>query len=134
MKSTEHAVVGAVVSAVGALASGERLSRSAKVLLWCYGVFLSVFIDLDHFVLARYKTGNWRWLFEAISHPKKAFSAPEWLFEDVPMASERLLSHAVIGSVLTLFLLVITPFVAVFTAIVVCAHIICDLLRDAEIT
>jgi hypothetical protein len=134
MKSTEHAVVGAVVSAIGALAAGERFSRTTKVSLWCYGVFVSVFIDLDHFILARYKTGNWKWLFEALSHPKKAFSDPEWLFEDVPMVSERLLSHAVIGSVLTLFLLVITPFVAVFTAVVVYTHILCDLLRDAEIT
>jgi hypothetical protein len=133
MKSTEHAIAGAVVSAVGVLISGERFSRTEKVLLWCYGVFLSVFIDLDHFVLARHKTGNWSWLFEALSHPKKAFSSPEWLFDDVQMRIERLLSHVVIGGTLTLLSLAIAPFVAVFTAVVVYTHLLCDLLRDAEV-
>lgn len=133
MKSTEHALVGAVVSTIGVLVSGERFSRLEKVLLWSYGVFLSVFIDLDHFVLARHKTGHWSDLFEALSHPKRAFSAPGWLFEEVQMRIERLLSHVVIGGILTLFWLVIAPFVAVFTAVVVYAHILCDLLRDAEI-
>lgn len=133
MKSTEHAVAGAVVSAIGVLASGDRFSRSTKVLLWCYGVFLSVFIDLDHFVIARYKTGNWKWLFEALTHPRQAFTAPEWLFEDARMTSERLLSHAVIGGVLTLLSFAITPFLAVFTPVVVYTHVVCDLLRDTEI-
>jgi hypothetical protein len=133
MKSTEHAVAGAVVSAIGVLASGDRFSRSAKVLLWGYGVFLSVFIDLDHFVISRYKTGSWKWLFEALTNPKNAFTAPEWLFEDTNMVFERLLSHAVIGGVLTLLSFAVAPFLAVFTPVVVYTHILCDLLRDAEI-
>ncbi|MFC6961876.1 hypothetical protein [Halocatena marina] len=133
MKSTEHAVVGAIVGAVGALALGERLSRPAKVVLWCYGVFLSVFIDLDHFLLARYLTGDWELLFEALSDPKRAFTAPAWLFEGLTMRTERLLSHTIIGGVLTLVTFVITPFLAVYTAVVLYAHLLCDLLRDTRV-
>lgn len=132
MKSTEHALVGAIVSTVGTLALGDRLSRPAKVVLWCYGVCLSVFIDLDHFVLARWLTGHWEELFAALSNPKRAFTTPGWLFEGLTMRIERLLSHTIIGGVLTLVTFAITPFLAVFTAIVVYAHILCDLLRDTE--
>lgn len=133
MKSTEHAVVGAIVGAVGSLVLGERCSRPAKVLLWCYGVVVSVFIDLDHFLLARWLTGDWERLFEALSNPKRAFTAPGWLFEELTMRTERLLSHTIIGGVLTLVTFAITPFLAVFTAIMLYTHILCDLLRDTEI-
>lgn len=132
MKSTEHAVVGAVVSALGVHAVGAQLSRPWKVVLWCYGLFLSVFIDLDHFVLARYYTGNWESLLEALTDPKRAFTAPQWLFSDVAMRTERLLSHVILGGVLTLGSLLIAPFLAVFTALIVYAHVLCDLLRDTR--
>ncbi len=132
MKSTEHAVVGAVVSALGVRAVGDHLSRPWKAALWCYGVFLSVFIDLDHFVLARYYTGDWEALFEALTTPKRAFTAPEWLFSDVTMRAERLLSHTIIGGVLALGSFFIAPFLACFTVVVVYAHVLCDLLRDTK--
>lgn len=132
MKSTEHAVVGAVVSALGVRAVGEHLSRPWKVVLWCYGLLLSVFIDLDHFVLARHYAGDWEALFEALTTPKRALTAPEWLFSDIAMRAERLLSHTIIGGVLTLGSFFIAPFLAAFTGLVVYMHVLCDLLRDTK--
>ncbi len=132
MKSTEHAIVGAVVSALGVRAVGARLSRPWKAALWCYGLCLSVFIDLDHFVLARCYTGSWEALLEAFTDPKRAFTAPKWLFSDVAMRTERLLSHVILGGVLTLGSFLIAPFLAGFTALVVYAHVLCDLLRDTK--
>lgn len=132
MKSTDHAIVGSVVSAIGVAAFGEQLSLRRKALLWVYGVTLSVFIDLDHFVLARRISGNWACLFEALSHPKRVIVSPGWLFEDLDMKLDRLLSHVVIGGVLTLGSLIVAPFLAAFTALIVYTHVLCDLLHDTN--
>ncbi|RRJ33489.1 hypothetical protein [Halocatena pleomorpha] len=132
MKSTEHAVIGAVISALGVRAIGNHLSRPWKVVLWGYGLFLSVFIDLDHFVLARYYTGDWDALLEALTTPKRALTSPEWLFSDITMRVERLLSHTIIGGVLTVGSFLVAPFLAGLTALVVYTHVLCDLLRDTK--
>lgn len=132
MKSTDHAIVGSVVSAIGVAAFGENLSLRRKALLWIYGVTLSVFIDLDHFVLARRISGNWSSLFEALSHPKRVIAAPGWLFDELDMKLDRLLSHVIIGGVLTLGSLIVAPFLAVFTALIIYAHVLCDLLQDTN--
>ncbi len=132
MKSSEHAVVGTAVSMIGVRLFGQELSVAQKLGLWLYGVVLSVVIDLDHFVLGRYYLGDWSMLNEAISDPARAFTDPAWLFTDVDMETERLLSHAIIGGLLSLGLFVLTPLLGAFTALVLYAHGLCDLLRDTN--
>ena len=129
MKSSEHASIGAVVGAA-ALVVLRRSSLASNALLWAYGVFLSVFIDLDHFVIARRKAGDWSHLRAAVTNPVWAFTEQDEVFPDLRFPVERLLSHAVIGGVLTLLWLPASAAVAAFTAVIVYAHVVADMLRE----
>lgn len=135
MNSTEHAAVGAVASAlaVGALAARRPLSRARATALWAYGVALSVGIDVDHFPIARAETGDWDALRRALRRPTAALTDPDYVFPDVELASLRLLSHAVLGGALTALLFLVAPPLGVFTAVVLYAHVVADLLRDAGV-
>lgn len=132
MESSEHAVVGTVVSALGVIALRGR-SRTVRLLLFGYGLLLSVFIDLDHFVWARAKTGDWSHLRRAVTDPKWAFTEQEDVFDDVALIRERLLSHALLGGASTAAIWVVSPAVAAYNAVVVYAHVVADLLRDADL-
>lgn len=133
MRSTEHAAIGAVVSvlALAVLARGRSLPE--KLACWTYGLLLSVFIDLDHFFIARLKTGSWSYFTRAASNPVWAFTEQEEVFPDTEMQLERLASHVCIGGVLVLSLRPISRLLAAFSAVVVYAHVLADLLRDIEI-
>ncbi|MCL7418147.1 MAG: hypothetical protein M8354_09950 [Halalkalicoccus sp.] len=130
MRSHEHAAIGAFCGAlaVSLLARGRSLPE--KLALWTYGLLLSVFIDLDHFVIARAKTGSWSYLTRALRHPVWAFSEQESVFPDVEMKLDRLASHVLIGGGLVLAFRPLSRLLAVFSAVVVYAHVLADLLRE----
>lgn len=130
MRSTDHAGIGAVVGpvAIGALARGRSLRT--KLALWTYGVLLSVLVDLDHFVLARLKTGHWSHLRRALAHPTWALTSTKEVFPDVGMKLERLTSHVLVGGILVLALRPFDRLFATYTAIVLYAHLLADLLHD----
>ena len=130
MKSFEHASIGVAVGAAALFVLRRSSSLTSNALLWAYGVFLSVFIDLDHFVIARRKAGDWSHLRAAVTNPVWAFTEQEEVFADADFPIERLLTHAVIGGVLTLFWLPVSAAVAAFTAVVVYAHVVADMLRE----
>ncbi len=130
MKSHEHASIGAVAAAAALFVLRRSSSLLSNALLWTYGVFLSVFIDLDHFVIARWKAGDWSHLREAATDPVWAFTEQEEVFPDLRFPVERLLTHALIGGVLTLLWLPVSAAAAVFTAVVVYAHVVADMLRE----
>jgi hypothetical protein len=129
MKSGEHAVLGAVASAVAVRAVGQRLSRPLGAVLWAYGVALSVFVDLDHFVIARRIAGDWRHLRRVLADPGLVLFRQEEVF-DVDFRGERLASHVGIGTALTLAWIALAPAVAVITVVVVTVHVVADVLRD----
>lgn len=133
MRSSEHAVVGAAVSLTGALALRDAYGPPALALLVGYGLLLSVFIDLDHFVITRLRTGDWAHLRACLADPVWAFTAQEEVFAAVAevMGYQRLLSHALLGGVLTVAGLAIGPGVGAFTAVVVYAHVLGDLFRES---
>jgi len=138
MQPFEHAVVGTVVSASGALALWFQtaLSPVALAVLFAYGLLLSVFIDLDHFPLARLDAGHWGHFREAARNLPDVLLGRITLFE--PSIADRLrprriASHVVIGAILAGAGWTIRPGVAGFTVLVVGAHVTCDLLRDREI-
>jgi sulfite exporter TauE/SafE len=134
MYSREHFVVGSVVSGLSVAALRGTFGLPALAALFAYGVFLSVFIDLDHFVVARRHAGEWSHLRACVRDPVFAFTRQDEVFEGIPeiqIRLERLLSHALIGGTLTAALAVLSVPVAVFTAVVVYAHVVADLLRDA---
>ncbi|WP_423744237.1 hypothetical protein V5735_14950 (plasmid) [Haladaptatus sp. SPP-AMP-3] len=133
MYSREHFLIGAVASALLLVPLSGRFGTPLLVALFVYGVLLSVFIDLDHFVLTRFETGNWRHLRACLANPTDAFGDQDWVFEDVDSAElehMRILSHVAIGGVLVGVTAFLWPPVAVFTAVVLYCHVLADLLRD----
>lgn len=132
MESSEHAIVGAVVSAIGVGALRGR-SLAARGALFAYGLLLSVFIDLDHFAWARRQAGDWSHLVRAVRNPRWAFTEQDEVFEGVNVTRGRLLSHALIGGASTLAFWTVSPAVAAYNAVVVSVHVVADLLRDAEL-
>ena len=132
MLSWQHAVVGTVVSVLGALVLFPGASPPSLALLVGYGVAVSVFVDLDHFLIARAKTGSWRYLTRALRNPVWAFTAQEQVFPDVSMPFERLASHLLIGAALVVgFAALGRLALAWFTAAVVWAHVLGDASYEA---
>lgn len=132
MESSEHAAIGAVVSAVGVCFLRGR-SLSTRLALFAYGLLLSVFIDLDHFAWARVQTGDWSHFTRAVTNPKWAFTEQDDVFEGASIDFERLLSHMVIGGLSTAALWVASPAIAVYNAVVVYFHVLADMVREAEL-
>lgn len=130
MYSHEHATIGALVGALAVTLLARGRSLPVKLAYWSYGLLLSVFIDLDHFVIARAKTGSWSHLTGALRHPIRAFTEQESVFPGMEIELERLASHVLIGGTLVLALRPISRLLAVFSAIVVYAHVLADLLRE----
>jgi len=136
MKSPEHAVLGAIASGIlVAVLSGISVPLEAAV-LFAYGLVLSVFVDLDHFLVARYHAGDWSHLWRCVTDPVFAFTEQEQVFEGVDTRTlevHRLLSHVLLGGALVGVLALFEPIYALFTAVVLYVHVVADLLRDAEI-
>jgi hypothetical protein len=134
MKSAEHAAIGAVVSTVCVAAMRGR-SIPRRIALLGYGLLLSVFVDLDHFLIARLRVGDWSHLRRSLADPVWAFTEQEEVFDDLDedIDFERLVSHALLGGLLTLGWYLVSPLVAVYTAIVLYFHVLADMLREAEL-
>ncbi|MFB9806037.1 hypothetical protein ACFFQF_12310 [Haladaptatus pallidirubidus] len=133
MYSREHFLIGAIVSGLLLVPLSERFGTPVLAGLFVYGVLLSVFIDLDHFVLTRIRTGSWRHLTACLRNPIAAFGDQDWVFEDMDdtgLEHERILSHVFLGGVLVGVFVFASPAVAVFTAVVLYFHVLADLLRD----
>jgi hypothetical protein len=136
MKSPEHATLGTVAPGVLVVALpgvGGPLEAAA---LFAYGFGLSVFVDLDHFLVARYHAGDWSHLRRCVTDPVFAFTQQEQVFDGVDTRTlevQRLLSHLLLGGALVGVLAAFEPVYAVFTAVVLYVHVVADLLRDAEI-
>lgn len=136
MKSPEHAVLGAATAGLLVVALPEIGIPLEALALFAYGVVLSVFVDLDHFLLARYHAGDWSHFRRCATDPVFAFTQQEQVFDGVDtdtLETHRLLTHAVIGTGLVGATFLLSPIYAVFTAVVLSVHVVADLLRDREI-
>ncbi|KAB1188927.1 MULTISPECIES: hypothetical protein [Haloferax] len=133
MKSLEHAAVGLVVGTVAALALGPP---GGLPLLVTLSVLVSVFIDLDHFVIARVERGDWQNLRLAVTNPRVGIVEQEKIFVGMEgdFNRKRLLSHHLIGGVVVGGLALSgATLLAAFVAVVLYAHVVCDFLRDLGI-
>ena len=134
MKSGEHfllslPVVGWVLAAIG-----DRFSPRQRAALAGYGVGLGVLIDLDHFVLARLRVGDWRHVRNCLRDPKRVFFDQDNLFEGPgEMANLRLLSHVFIAGPLTVLTGLLDRRLGILTGAVLYVHVLADLLRDNDI-
>ncbi|UPV74002.1 hypothetical protein M0R89_15870 [Halorussus limi] len=135
MKSPEHAALGTVASGLLVAALPVSVPVEAGVLVG-YGVLFSVFVDLDHFVVARYLAGDWSHLRRCVTDPVFAFTEQERVFDGVDtrtLETLRLLSHLLLGGAWVGVLALVRPVYALFTAGVLYVHVVADLFRDAEI-
>jgi hypothetical protein len=132
MHSSDHTRIGAVVSALVTAVLGRGRSLPEKLALWAYGVLFSVFVDLDHFAIARLKTGDWKHLRRAVTHPVWAFTSQEEVFPDVDMTLERLASHVVVGAVLTVALRPFGRLLSTLTATTLLAHLLADVVHEGR--
>lgn len=136
MKSPEHAAIGAVVGAVSVAVVFPTVAFPTKAGLWVVGVLFSVFVDLDHFVIARAMQGDWTNLQRAVSNPRVGLIDQEQVFADTDetrLRQYRLLSHLLVGGVVVGVCSVVDPRLAVFVAVLLYAHVVADLVRDAEV-
>ncbi|EMA40422.1 hypothetical protein C448_13776 [Halococcus morrhuae DSM 1307] len=133
MKSGEHFLLSIpVVGWVLTRTDGRSPRRLAA--LAAYGLGLGVLIDLDHFVLARLRVGDWHHLTDCLRDPKRVFVDQENLFEGTgEMASLRLLSHVLIGGALIALARRVSRPAERLTESVFFVHVLADLLRDNEI-
>lgn len=101
------------------------------VLLVAWATAVGVLIDLDHFLIARLETGTWDALRFCLENPSAAFLDQDRIFNrgDVGALS-RLLSHLVIAGVLVGTLTLVNISLAVLTATVLYAHLVCDVAWD----
>ena len=135
MKSPEHATLGAIASVLLVLALPVSVPLEAAGLV-AYGVLLSVFVDLDHFLVARHLSGDWSHLRRCVTDPAFAFTEQERVFEGVDTRTlevRRLLSHMLVGGALVGSLAFLVPVYAIFTAGVLYVHVVADLLRDGKL-
>ncbi len=99
--------------------------------LLAWAAVVGVGIDLDHLLVARLNAGDWSALRGLLRNPTAAVFDQDAIFaEDDLWARQRLLSHHVLGGLLVLVLLPVSVYLAVFTALVLYAHVLADLLHD----
>ncbi|AEH37217.1 hypothetical protein [Halopiger xanaduensis] len=100
-------------------------------LIVAYAVALGVFIDLDHFLIARFKTGSWDAVRFCLSNPTAAVADQDRIFGrgDVGVLS-RLLSHLLLAGILVSLLALASVPLAILTGAVLYVHIVCDVIWD----
>lgn len=88
-------------------------------------------IDVDHLIIARKNNEDWQVLRRCISKPKAVLLAQNSLItpSDVPQ-TERLVSHVIITTALSITLLLVNSHLAIVTLIVLSVHIGCDVIAD----
>ncbi|MGQ3412433.1 hypothetical protein ACT4ML_09230 [Natrinema sp. LN54] len=96
-----------------------------------YGTAVGVFIDLDHFLIARFKTGDWDALRFCVANPGTAATDQSEIFDpgDVGVLS-RLLSHVVIAGIAVPAIALASVPLAIVTGAVLYAHLLADLVWD----
>ncbi|MFC7018141.1 MULTISPECIES: hypothetical protein [Haloarcula] len=128
MYSRDHALVSVVVALLGTLALPLPFAWPVAV---GYAVVVGVAIDVDHFVVARLTTGEWTAVRRCLRNPRLVVLAQDEIFDPGDLTPlQRLLSHHVIAGALVGGLWVVSEPLAVFTAVVLYAHVVADLVWD----
>ncbi len=88
-------------------------------------------VDLDHFLIARLKTGRWDAVRFCLANPASGVADQQRIFDagDVGLLS-RLASHLLIVGVAVPLLAVSSVSLAIITGVVLYVHILSDVLWD----
>jgi hypothetical protein len=127
--SRDHLAISVVVAVAAVLAVPPASLPAWLLVAWA--AVVGVLVDLDHFLVARVNAGDWTALRGLLRNPTAAVLDQDAIFaEDDLWARQRLLSHHVVGGVLVLLLLPVSTYLAVYTAVVLYAHVLADLIHD----
>ena len=128
MRSTHHF---AISVALGALVSFLLDLPVSPVLAVGYAAVLGVGIDLDHFLVARYNTGDWDAVRTCLRNPRVVLVDQDAIFDDDAIwPVERLFTHVVAMGAIVVGLAVVAPPLALLSAVVLYGHLLSDLLWD----
>lgn len=131
METKSHLVVSAALGVAIAAWIGAAPPRAAFVV--GYAAFVGTAIDLDHFLIARLRVGDWHNLRFAIGHPRAAVLEQDRLFEEGAVGTlTRLLSHVLLAGLAIAGLAVVDGFLALLTAAVLYVHLLCDLIAGVR--
>jgi len=130
MYSKQHFLISIVVGAAIALLTTSPIPDLALV---AYAGVLGVAIDFDHFLDARLVTGDWRAARYCLRNPRVVFTDQGSIFEhDELTPLHRLLSHVVIVGVYVPLVWLVSPSLAVVSAVVLYFHVLADLVADVQ--
>lgn len=127
VRSSHHAAVSLLVS----VAAVWFLRPAAPIALVAAGTVAGVAIDLDHFPIARLRSGDWRSARRVLANPLLVVTDPERIFEGVPLnALERLLTHVLLGGLAVSVAWLAWPALGVVLGVSLYVHIAADLGHD----
>ena len=128
MYSRDHAIVSVAVGAAGVATLPVPLPWWAAV---GYAAVVGVVIDFDHFAVARLETGDWAALRRCFRNPEIVLLNQDEIFGPQDLwPLQRLLSHHLIGGTVVFGLWLVSEPLALFTAVVLYAHVLGDLVWD----
>lgn len=134
--SSHHAAVSLVVGTPVAVAVApvDVLGASIPtVALIAYAVATGVLIDLDHFLIARLRTGTWEAARACLRDPRLVLVSQDRIFDPGSVGIlSRLLSHLVLVGVAVGLTALVDASLAVLTAVVLYAHLLSDVAWDVR--
>lgn len=130
MYSRSHGAISLAIG-VGLVAAG--VSWVHPLVIVAYTTAIGVGIDVDHFLIARYNTGEWRALEYLLSNPRRALADQSTIFDPEEIdAFERLLSHAVVVGVAVPATWLVDPALGLATGVTLYGHVLADLVADVR--
>jgi len=124
-----------LISVFVGLLLGLVVGDSAVLILGTaiYAGVIGVAIDLDHFVISRLHSGDWRAATDCLRSPLKSLIDQDDIFgEEEVEPAERVLSHLLISGIGVSVLWIFTPRWSVVTGVVLYVHIVTDAYADAS--
>ncbi|MDY6818548.1 MAG: hypothetical protein SVG88_07800 [Halobacteriales archaeon] len=117
----------------GLLAFWLGLRPRDGIVLVAIAVVIGVGIDLDHFIVSRFQTGDWRALNRCLTNPTIVLLDQAKIFEDGDLtALQRLLSHQLLGGVIVVVGWILWPSLGMTVLAVLYVHILADLFQDVR--
>ena len=127
--SKNHFLVSVAVGAVFAFVYGFSPVEGVVAVLGS-GI-LGVGIDLDHFLIARIRTGSWDSLSYVVREPVRALTDQRTIFDESDVGKiPRLLSHTILVGAIVGSLALVVPKWALLAGLVLYFHVLGDLLAD----
>jgi len=128
MRSRHHFPISLGVGVV--LAATLQTPLPPLVLVAAAGL-LGTAVDLDHFLIARLRTGSWEPLRRCLADPRMALLDQAGIFDEGDVGTvTRLGSHLAITVAVVLTLAAVARSLALAAAAVLATHIACDVAWD----